>query len=556
MDSKPIRVLVIEDEADFAEFVQHLLSQPVGAPAFQVETAGCLAAGLERLARGGIDLVLLDLMLPDSEGLETLDRVLSASPHVAVVILSGLTDDELALTALRHGAQDYLIKGPMKVQSLQRTVRHALERKCIQDRLQELSQAVQQSPSITVITDLQGNIEYVNPRFSQVTGYAPEEVLGRNPRILQSGQTPPDVYREMWQRITAGKEWRGELVNRRKSGELYWEAASISPVRDAQGRMTHFVKVAEDITERKRAEEELRRARDELERLVQERTAELQRKSEALKVESFQRRLAEEADQIKTRFVADISHELRTLLSAITLLSGNLDMLYDRLSDEKRRQMIRDIREQARSLNDVIGNVLDISRLDSGRVSMERQRVDLLEITRAEVAKQMPVAQRKAQDVVVTGHGRLTLWANEEQLRQVIRNLLNNAIKYTPEGGRITCECVEWPGRADPTWPGSDELPAGRWVALRVIDTGPGISAEHLPHIFERFYRAGSANGTPGTGLGLAIAHELVVLHGGRIAVSSQVGQGSTFALYLPADRRKKASARRKHDATDHPDRR
>ncbi|MCD4686815.1 MAG: PAS domain S-box protein, partial [Anaerolineae bacterium] len=124
--------------------------------------------------------------------------------------------------------------------------------------LRKLTQAVEQSPSTVMITDLDGTIEYVNPKFTTLTGYTPDEVIGQNPRIQNSGLTPDEVYRELWATITAGGEWRGEFRNRKKNGVLYWEFASISPVRDAQGRNTHYVAVKEDITARKEAEAALR----------------------------------------------------------------------------------------------------------------------------------------------------------------------------------------------------------------------------------------------------------------------------------------------------------
>ena len=128
------------------------------------------------------------------------------------------------------------------------------------EMLRKLSRAVEQSPVSVIITDTGGSIEYVNPKFTQVTGYSSDEVLGMNPRILKSGELSPEVYREMWETITAGREWRGELHNRKKDGELFWEFASISPIFDDRGQITHFVAVKEDVTDRKRAEETLARS--------------------------------------------------------------------------------------------------------------------------------------------------------------------------------------------------------------------------------------------------------------------------------------------------------
>lgn len=137
-----------------------------------------------------------------------------------------------------------------------------------EDELRKLSRAIEQSPSTVMITNIKGNIEYVNPKFTQLTGYSQEEVIGKNPRILKPKNIPSEEYRELWETITAGKEWRGEFCNSKKNGELYWEYASISPVRNHEGAITHFVAVKEDITERKRAEEERNRHIKELEDIM------------------------------------------------------------------------------------------------------------------------------------------------------------------------------------------------------------------------------------------------------------------------------------------------
>ncbi len=139
------------------------------------------------------------------------------------------------------------------------------EREKAEDKIRSLSSAVQQSPSIAVITGTNGDIEYVNPKFSQITGYAYEETIGKNPRILKSGETTLEEYKVMWGIIISGGEWRGIFHNKKKSGELYWEAASISSIKDAEGAITHFVKVAEDITERKKMEEETKKHLHDLE---------------------------------------------------------------------------------------------------------------------------------------------------------------------------------------------------------------------------------------------------------------------------------------------------
>lgn len=132
------------------------------------------------------------------------------------------------------------------------------ERKRMEEQLRELSCAVEQSPSTVIITDADGVIQYVNPKFVQLTGYTPEEAVGKTPRILKSGKTPPEEYRRLWNTITSGNEWQGELINRKKNGEFYWENTRIAPIKDSTGVITHFVAVKEDVTERKRLEETIR----------------------------------------------------------------------------------------------------------------------------------------------------------------------------------------------------------------------------------------------------------------------------------------------------------
>jgi signal transduction histidine kinase len=284
------------------------------------------------------------------------------------------------------------------------------------------------------------------------------------------------------------------------------------------------------IAERERVEQALEAERALLAQRVAERTAELRAANDELA----------QVARLKGEFVSNVSHELRTPLSVITLVSGNLDTLYERLDDDMRRQMIRDVRAYVREMNHIVGNVLEVSRIDSGRVSMERQCVDLAQLMREEAERHVPLIRQKSHTLSVSGLEHLPVWGNEGQLRRVIRNLLDNAIKYTPDGGQIMCESRLWelergdgegPGVG---WPGTDALPGGRWAAFCVADTGLGISREDQPRVFERFYRVQMRGDVTGTGLGLSIAQELVELHGGRIAVDSTPGQGSNFAVYLP----------------------
>jgi PAS domain S-box-containing protein len=347
-----------------------------------------------------------------------------------------------------------------------------------------------------IVIDLRGKIQYLNPAAVELTGYTPEEAAGRSPMLWPHAQQSFEFYGQEQEGTDATRAQYAEVVSRRKDGTLYDAVMTVAPLFDSYevNRLVGHVCVQRDITPIK------------------------------------------EAERLKDQFISNVSHELRTPLSVITLVSGNLDRLYDRLDDDRRRKMIQDIRKHAQALNDLIGGVLEISRIESGQVSTERQYLDLGQLVREEVEKQHPLADKKLQKLHVSSAEGLSVWGHEDQLRQVISNLLNNAIKYTPDHGHITCECLALAGNmfSDTDWPGSSNLSSGHWAALRVADSGIGISKEDLPHLFERFYRVKTQGNIPGTGLGLSIAQELIKLHGGQIAATSTPEEGSIFAIYLP----------------------
>jgi PAS domain S-box-containing protein len=388
----------------------------------------------------------------------------------------------------------------------QRTQELQTERDRTQAILEALGEAV-------VVTDHEGQIQYVNPAATELTGFSSAEVVGQNWNVWQGDGQSPELYTQIRHSVQAGKTWRGEVVQKHRSNKTYDTAMTVAPIFDPHvpDVLIGIVSVQRDVTPLK------------------------------------------EAERLKDQFVSNVSHELRTPLSIITLLSGNLDTLFERLEPQKRRKMIQDIREHAQVLNDLISSVLEISRIDR-RISAEYEPLNLMHLVRDETKRQFPLAQKKSQHVHAYGDEHLGTWGNDGQLRQIVRNVLNNAIKYTPAEGQIICEChslhttgeslqaanpprLLWsllPEDTTDIWPGADCLPKKRWAAMRVIDTGIGISLEDLPHIFERFYRVQSQSNVPGTGLGLSIAQELVELHGGYLAIASRPDKGSIVAIYLP----------------------
>jgi PAS domain S-box-containing protein len=373
------------------------------------------------------------------------------------------------------------------------------ERRRQEERLRQLLRAVEQSPASIVITDASGAIEYVNPCFEQVTGYAANEVLGRNPRFLQSGRMPPELYRELWDTITGGGRWQGELQNRRKDGTLFWEMASISGVRDASGRVTHFVAVKEDVTERKEEQARLRQAELQLQH--------------AQKMEAI------------GRLAGGIAHDFNNLLSVIL---GHGERLRQELGPGHRS--VRRIEQVLWSADKAAG--LTRQLLAFSRKQVLEPRVVRLDAVAGEARGMLErVLGEDVELDFVTPQVLGSVRADPGQLVQVLLNLAVNARDAMPRGGRLTVAFEDV--HLDESFAETHHpVTAGRYVMMSVSDTGHGMDAETQRRIFEPFFTTKPEG--QGTGLGLATVYGIVRQSGGFVWVDSEVGQGTRFRIYLP----------------------
>lgn len=251
-NNKPM-ILVIDDTPSNLMTLGTTLSSEFD---LQIATSG--AMGLSLAAKSQPDLILLDVMMPEMDGFETCQRLKSDPKlkNIPVIFVTALNDLVSESRGLDLGAADYITK-PINIDIARRRIRNILEYNRAHEMLRKLSIAVEQSPASVVITDLDACIEYVNPRFSEVTGYSNAEAIGQNPRILQSGLTGREIYQELWEKLARGESWHGELVNKRKNGDLYWEETHVAPVKNVNGEVTHYVAVKTDITQRKQAEANL-----------------------------------------------------------------------------------------------------------------------------------------------------------------------------------------------------------------------------------------------------------------------------------------------------------
>ena len=371
-------------------------------------------------------------------------------------------------------------------------VEDVTERKRAEAERVRLVTAIEQSAEAVVITNTAGEIEYVNPAFTHISGYSREEALGQNPRLLKSGKQGPALYQELWATISQGNTWKGEVINRRKDGSLYTEQMVITPVRDELGKVTHFIAVKQDVTERKHLEEQFRQA---------------------------------QKMQAVGRLAGGVAHDFNNLL---TIINGYSEMALDRMD----------------SSDPISGLIAEIGKAGERAASLTRQllafsrqqvlapRVLDLNALVAEVQKML--RRLIGEDIELTtvqGPALGRVKADPGQIEQILMNLAVNARDAMPRGGKLLIETADI--ELDDAYARTrGVVTPGHYVMLAVGDTGIGMDAETQAHIFEPFFTTKEKG--KGTGLGLATVYGIVKQSGGYVWVYSEPGKGTTFKIYLP----------------------
>jgi PAS domain S-box-containing protein len=385
----------------------------------------------------------------------------------------------------------------------------AIVRRREEDLIRKLRLAVDQNPNSIVITNTEPAIEYVNLAFERMSGYSFAEVKARNPSILQSGLTPRATFDDLWRHLRQGRSWQGELINRRKNGEIFVEHGYFSPIRQADGSISHFLCIKEDITEKKRIAEELDAHRNRLEELVAERTEELSRARDA----------AEAAGRAKATFLANMSHEIRTPLNAIV---GLAHMLRRRNPTPEQDGKLGKIVHSADHLLSVINDILDISKIDAGKLVLELKPFDLEESLKQISFMVIDKARAKGVEVLTDlGDVPRSLIGDATRLGQALLNYLGNAVKFT-DSGRVVLRVLQ-----------TAETDNTVQLRFEVEDNGIGIEPALLQTLFQPFQQADDSitRQYGGTGLGLAISRNIAQLMNGEVGATSTPGAGSVFWL-------------------------
>jgi PAS domain S-box-containing protein len=412
------------------------------------------------------------------------------------------------------------VDGDGQVVSVVAVFSDVTEQQRISGAADKLANVVRQSSESIVLTDLDGTIQYVNPMFESLTGYAFDEVKGQNPRVLRSEKNlyPPDYYKDLWITISSGNTWKGEFLNKRKNGNEFVEEASIFPVRDpVSGNITGYGAVKTDITRRRQLEQELKRSYKEVLLLKQQ---------------------AESANRMKSFFLANMSHDIRTPLNGIL---GFADLLLKQDLEEKTREYVKKIISSGQTLMALLSDILDFSKIEAGQLDIQAGTFELkLFLSDLESMFEAQFKDKGLEfHIQPPPEGVEYIHHDKWRLHQVLMNLLSNGLKFT-ETGSVTLD-VSMDG---------DEI-----LLFRVSDTGPGIPSDYIHEVFNPFsqVKSHSVQHKKGTGLGLAICKNLVTLMGGQISLESKVGEGSTFFVRLPLNSRDTLPPEKNTDTCDIP---
>lgn len=357
----------------------------------------------------------------------------------------------------------------------------------------KLNAAINQSPSIVALTDTNGYLEYVNPKFTEVTGYTFNEVINQNPRILKSGDINSEMYKELWSTICSGKTWKGEFTNRKKSGEIYWEGATIAPVKDENGKTINYLKLSQDITEKKLMEIELIKEKESL-------------ISSNKELEQF-------------AYIA--SHDLQEPLRIISSFAQLLELKHSQRLNEEAKDYIRYIVTGTKRMQNLVRGLLEYSRISS--VFKDRKPVNLKQpLNDALYNLNISISEAKA-DIRINDLPVVII--EPDQIAQIFQNLIGNSLKFRSE----TEKCIIEIGCEKNT-------DSGEFIIF-VKDNGIGIEKSDLEKIFVIFKRLTSATNKPGEGLGLAICKRIIEKQGGKIwAESKGKGTGTVFKFSLPVN--------------------
>ncbi len=506
-----MRILLLSDDPrDQQRLEKTLINEGLACQMTHAKSKEKFQAALKQTQ---FDLVISDFALPAYSGIAALAASKKLQPDTPFIFVSGTIGEEQVVESLKSGATDYVFKdhlhrlGPAVRRALLETEERK-ERQRVEQQLRVQSSALEAAANGIILTDKAGEILFANKAFCAMTGYDLEEILGQTTSFIESYKHEADFSGELWKTILAGRVWHGELINRRKDGTLYNEEMTITPLRENNGGISHFIAVKQDITKRKQLEEQVYHItkRKQLEEQLHQ----------AQKMEAM------------SQFAGGIAHDFNNLLAVI---HGNTKLVLtdENQLNEQNRQYLKKVIAATESATDLTIQLLAFGR----RQAIQFQPFNLNQVI-SNFTKRLD--RLIGSQIVLQYHYARNLppiKADIGMIEQMLVNLIVNAGDAMPQGGQIfiTTEPIS----IDATYvEAHPEARPGEFVCMTVSDTGTGIYPEYLPRIFEPFFTTKEAG--KGAGLGLAIVYGIVKQHQGWLVVSSQLGKGTAFKIFLPAN--------------------
>ncbi len=482
MRLEPTKVLLVEDLAADAIYIRELLSDSESE--WAITHVQRLSLALQHLSQEAFDVALLDLSLPDSSELNIVVQIHSRFPDLALIVLTGLDDESMGVEAVRQGAQDYLVKGQLDLNLLIKSIRYAIERAASQLIMRQQAAAMAASSEGIALLNQNCLYFYANRAYAALFGYdSVEQLLGHPWTLLRDASKVEPSILAIQQALECG-EWIGDVSGVGRCGFAFDVALSIT--RFDQGS---YICLVRDIQERKQAQLEIQKA------LEKER----------------------ELNQLKSSFMATVSHEFRTPMTGIRMAASLLEKNRN-LTDEKRADYFQRIQNSINEMIQLLDELLLLDRVNKGGLRYQPILFNL-EIFCLELAETIQFNAGHSHTIQFTCSGLKTgAEMDKVLLRHILTNLLSNAIKYSPQGGLIEFLLQE-----------QEQI-----AIFEIKDQGIGIPEADLECLFQPFHRCSNAGQIPGTGLGLSIVQQCVELHQGMIQVISQVGKGTTFQVSLP----------------------
>jgi two-component system, cell cycle sensor histidine kinase and response regulator CckA len=497
---KPLRVLLVGSKEEDFFLVREILERNRKILAADLDHAHTLEEAKAMLRQKAYSLVLFEHDTGDTKAAWLQEQFQHAGVAVPSILLTEDADEKTVAEIIEAGTWNYVPKSQLDGATLVRTIHNTLalhslqhEQQIAEESLRKLSRAVEQSPDAVMVTNREGIIEYVNPAFEALTGYSHDEACGATPAILKSGEHGPEIYRELWQTILSGNVYRGILINRKKNGEKFYVEENISPLRDAEGQITHFISNSRDLTERQRLEAELRQAQ----------------KMDAI-----------------GNLAGGVAHDFNNLL---TIITSYAELALDGvLPNSPLQAKIQEILSAARRATELTRQLLAFSR-------KQPQALRVVELNRVVmgIAKTLPRLIGEDIELVFRPGEKLgRVRVDPVQIEQILMNLAANARDAMPQGGRLLIETCDVMLDEEYIHRKQAVIPVGHYALITVSDNGAGIRPEQLPHIFEPFYTTKPLG--EGTGLGLATVYGIVKQNKGFVWAYSEPNMGTVFKIYLP----------------------